>query len=190
MDRSSSPRDRLARRRAQLAGGTLAQWLAWASDPDQESGRWGALGQRLRLVAALPDTSVLLHEPLLSLAQLAVDLRTDPATGGGPFGLRWVAQAITDGRRLEAAAEHEVWFAEPDPTGDVRWDAMLGGIAEREARRMARPVPGWAGRPDRVLGTWWWLSPVASLRAYTFTHTPPELSVRGVFVSEDSLESV
>ncbi len=126
----------------------------------------------------------------LTLARLAGDLRVDVSLREGSFGLRWVAQAITDCRRLTDPGAIEEFFAEPGPTGDVRWDALIAGVAEREARRLGRPVPRWACQEDRILRSWWWLSPVPSLRAYTFTHTPPELAARGVFVSEESLESV
>ena len=72
--------------------------------------------------------------------------------------------------------------AEPARTGDVRWDALLAGIAEWLAARDSVPAPTWVGRPERTLPEPWSPNGLASLRRLAADNAPPEFRRHGVLI--------
>lgn len=72
--------------------------------------------------------------------------------------------------------------AEPARTGDVRWDALLAGIAEWLAARDSIPAPTWVGRPERTLPEPWSPHGLASLRRLAADNAPPEIRRHGVLI--------
>ncbi len=72
--------------------------------------------------------------------------------------------------------------AEPARTGDVRWDALLAGIAEWLAARDSVPAPTWVGRPERTLPEPWSPHGLASLRRLAADNAPPEIRRHGVLI--------
>jgi len=72
--------------------------------------------------------------------------------------------------------------AEPARTGDVRWDALLAGIAEWLAARDSVPAPTWVGRPERTLREPWSPHGLASLRRLAADNAPPEIRRHGVLI--------
>src|ERR1700753_4290956 len=70
---------------------------------------------------------------------------------------------------------------EPDLTGDSRWDALVGAMAEYLAkqRRLGR-VPPWASGPARRLGSPWFTTSSASpgMREYLTFASPGEFASR------------
>lgn len=127
---------------------------------------------------------------MLSVARLSRDVRRYLAENDAHFAFRWVCQAICDFRALADDADRERFLAGEPDTGDVRWDALIAGVAEREARRAGLSPPRWTAETRYILDQWWFLSPTDSLRAYSLLHTPAELAIRNVYVDERSLESV
>lgn len=109
----------------------------------------------------------------LTLPRLAVDLRTLLADGDDVMAVRWVAQHVTDIRSLNGSAEVECALARPDGTGHSGWDALLAGVAEREARRAGVPAPPWCLDPRLVARPFLFLVPTPGLRAYALARTPP-----------------
>ena len=70
--------------------------------------------------------------------------------------------------------------------GEVQ-DAYLAATADELARMAGVPSPVWATRMDRALGTPWFASSLASLRAVLLLESPPGFRARNLFVSENAL---
>jgi hypothetical protein len=95
------------------------------------------------------------------------------------FGLRGSARS-----RSEAIAKR------PEPTGDLRWDAYLGALAEHLAVAHQIERPNWSVEPDRFLDRFWFVSKVPGFRAAAIAQAPAAFRRRGVFVPERSLHRV
>lgn len=80
--------------------------------------------------------------------------------------------------------------AEPPPIGDARWDAFVAGLAEWLAVRGDVPTPGWVHHDNRYLGHGWWVTPMASMRAWEYAGSPVSFQMRGVYIHRDSLTNV
>src|ERR1700757_585817 len=80
---------------------------------------------------------------------------------------------------------------EPDLTGDIRLDALVGGIAEYLAkqRRLGR-VPPWVGGPGRRLTEPWFTTSSTSpaMREYLTFSSPGEFASRNIFTEERPLQ--
>jgi transcriptional regulator with XRE-family HTH domain len=104
------------------------------------------------------------------------------------YALRLVAELLSwfrnDVIKISAIAN------DPGSTGDARWDALIGGVAEMIAHEQSHQVPAWASAPSRTLPTWWFVTALRSLRPSVFVETPPALASRGVLLSAASLSSV
>ncbi|THV28711.1 helix-turn-helix domain-containing protein [Glycomyces paridis] len=131
-----------------------------------------------------------------SLDRTAADIRRSLEAGDPNDALRHVVQFLDDVARADPASAARSMRLEPETTGDRRWDALLGGIAEYAGRRARIPVPGWATAPGRFLHRFWFVvedligRPSPGLAAMSFASAPPELANRGVFLDRSSLESV
>jgi transcriptional regulator with XRE-family HTH domain len=107
--------------------------------------------------------------------------------GDERYALRLVAELadwVRTGTVSPAALD-----ADPGSTGDQRWDAVIGGVAEMLARELAHAVPAWASAPSRFLNGWWFVTQLRSVRASVFVETPAALAARGVLLSASSLGS-
>lgn len=78
----------------------------------------------------------------------------------------------------------------PQPTGDVRIDALLAGLAEHFSATREVPCPGWVNESDRFLDRFWFVSRVPGFRAMAIAQTPIALKRRGVFWPARSLQRV
>jgi hypothetical protein len=92
--------------------------------------------------------------------------------------------AMSDGDRY-ASIE-----AEPELTGNVRLDALVGAIADYLAkqRRLGR-VPHWVSGPARRLSSPWFTtaSPTDAMREYLTFASPAEFASRNIFTEERPL---
>ncbi len=95
------------------------------------------------------------------------------------FGLR-----PDEGSRAAAIAET------PAPTGDVRYDAYLGALAEHLALIHGLERPAWCVEPSRFLDRFWFVSDVPGFRAVAIAQAPAAFRRRGVFIPERSLHRV
>ena len=77
--------------------------------------------------------------------------------------------------------------AEPAPTGDERWDALLAAAAEHLAAQHDAAPPDWS-RP-RVLHTAWFPSSLPSKRMEALVWAPAAFRKHGVFLSTHDLEA-
>ena len=118
------------------------------------------------------------------IAAIASALRN----GDHHYSLRLVAELVSWVR--DGIIGLSALAADPGSTGDARWDAMIGGIAEMLVHEVGQLVPEWATAPSRMLPTWWFVTTLRSLRPTVFVDTPPALAAHGVLLSAASLRSV
>jgi hypothetical protein len=78
----------------------------------------------------------------------------------------------------------------PVPTGDLRLDGLLGGVAEYLAHQFNLPqVPVWAYSPARYLDRAWHTSSLTDdgFREYLTFSSPAEFASRNIFTEERPL---
>ena len=92
--------------------------------------------------------------------------------------------------RGEDRARGEVIAQSPEPTGDPRYDAYLGALAEHLATVHHLRRPAWSVEPNRFLDRFWFVSEVPGFRAVSIAQAPAAFRRRGVFVPERSLHRV
>jgi hypothetical protein len=78
----------------------------------------------------------------------------------------------------------------PQPTGDARYDAYLGALAEHLAVAHGLERPAWSTEPARFLDRFWFVSEVPGFRAVAIAQAPAAFRRRGVFIPERSLHRV
>jgi hypothetical protein len=78
----------------------------------------------------------------------------------------------------------------PEPTGEARYDAYIGALAEHLAVAHAFERPPWSVEPDRFLDRFWFVSEVPGFRAVSIAQAPAAFRRRGVFIPERSLHRV
>jgi hypothetical protein len=49
------------------------------------------------------------------------------------------------------------------------------------------PAPAWVHDRDRYLRRGWWVSPMASMRAWEYAGSPASFQTRGVYLHRESL---
>ena len=168
---------------AELAGtsqSAIAAYEAGAREPTLP-----VLERMIRASGHLLAVTVERDPSLFRLAELAARIR---ATGDEPRRLRLVFEflraATEDGSpvRLLVAAE-------PVPTGDRRFDALLAAIAEDLSVRSGIAPPGWVHEDSRFLDGFWWVSDLPSARARALVHAPASYRRRGVMLDRHDLSA-
>lgn len=135
-----------------------------------------AAGYRLRLsVEADPE--------LFRLVELAAEIR---AAGDHATRLRLVFEFL---RAAEDEGHHPrlLVAAEPESTGDARFDALLAAIAEDLCVKAGIDPPRWVFEDDRFLDRAWWVSDLPSARANALVHAPASYRRRGVMLDRHDL---
>ncbi|HEU5128437.1 MAG TPA: helix-turn-helix domain-containing protein [Glycomyces sp.] len=131
-----------------------------------------------------------------ALERTADEIRASLRAGDAGEALRHVIQFLDDIDGADRPAVRQAVRAEPDGTGDERWDALLAGVAEYASRRAGLSTPGWASAPGRFLRKFWFVveelmgRPMPGLAVLSVGSASPELASRGVFLDRASLESV
>lgn len=92
--------------------------------------------------------------------------------------------------RADDASREKAIADRPEPTGDRRYDAYLGALAEHLAAAHGLERPSWAVKPDRFLDRFWFVSSVPGFRAVSIAQAPAAFRRRGVFIPERSLHRV
>lgn len=177
---------------AELLGTSQANVSAY------ETGRLApgpVVASRISAFTALPDDTVYRRLWAPTLASTAMQLREDIRTGVSETDmLRVIIQASDDFPRLDSAIERALFLAEPGPTGDRRYDALLAGLAVHLCREAGLPkTPAWTRAPSRYLDEIWWFGRAAEVpenRALTLRDAVPAMRARGVMISRRNLESV
>ncbi len=92
--------------------------------------------------------------------------------------------------RPDDRSRSEAIAARPPLTGDARYDAYIGALAEHLAAAHGLERPAWSVEPDRFLDRFWFVSEVPGFRATAIAQAPAAFRRRGVFVPERSLHRV
>lgn len=138
-----------------------------------------AAGRRLALETPADYSS--------SVLGLGLSIRTDLTAGDSSAIVRKSAELVQRFAGADPVDQRVMLAAEPPPTGQVEWDAFLGGLAEWLATSGGIEAPAWSSTPDRFLGRGWWVTTMASMRAWEYAGTPVSLQRRGVYLHRDSL---
>lgn len=92
--------------------------------------------------------------------------------------------------RADERSRSEGIDAKPPPTGEPRYDAYLGALAEHLAVAHGLERPAWSVEHSRFLSRFWFVSGVPGFRAISIAQAPAAFRRRGVFVPERSLHRV
>lgn len=139
-----------------------------------------------RMVRASGHLLTLQAEPdpiLFRLADLATAIAaTDDESTRMRLVFEFLRGVAEDGRpvRLLVAAE-------PGPTGDVRFDALLAAIAEDLCVHAGIVPPVWVHGEARFLEVPWWVADLPSARASALVHAPASYRRRGVLIDRHDL---
>ena len=84
----------------------------------------------------------------------------------------------------------EALATRPESTGDPRFDAFLGALAEHLALGHDLVVPEWTNEASRFLDRMWFVSDTKGFRAIALARSPIAFRRRGIFLPADSLKRV
>lgn len=138
-----------------------------------------AAGRRLTVEAPVDYAS--------SMLGLGLSIRADLAAEDPSAIVRKGAELVHRFESAETGHQLAMLAVGPPPTGQGEWDAFLGGVAEWLATRAGIEPPTWVSAPSRFLRRGWWVTPMASMRAWEYAGTPVSLQRRGVYLHRDSL---
>ncbi len=79
--------------------------------------------------------------------------------------------------------------AEPELTGDPKFDALLAAAAEDLCVEAGIAPPFWVHEPVRFLDRAWWVSDLPSGRAQALVHAPASYRRRGIMIDRHDLEA-
>jgi transcriptional regulator with XRE-family HTH domain len=170
-------------RLAELAGTTQSAIAAYEAGTREPT--IPVLARMISATGARLDLDV---APDLSLYRLADVARDIAATGPGDDARRlrlvfeFLRGAQEDGHPLVLLVA-----AEPPPTGDARFDALLAAVAEDLCVHAGEVPPAWVHDPSRSLDHAWWVSDLPSARAAALVHAPASFRRRGVMIDRNDL---
>jgi transcriptional regulator with XRE-family HTH domain len=144
----------------------------------------------LERVVAASGRRLLLDAPAdygHSMLGLGLAIREDLAAGDSSAIIRKAAELVHRFETSDPEVQRRMLRAEPPLTGAPTWDALLAGLAEWLAVKVGIGPPGWASHADRFLDRAWWVTPMASMRAWEYAGAPVSLQRRGVYIHRDSL---
>jgi len=122
----------------------------------------------------------------IRIADLALDIAQSPANDDKKK-LRYVFEFMR-GAQEDTAPVNVLVSAEPKSTGDMRFDALLAGIAEDLCVLGGEVPPQWVNSDARTLKSAWWVSSLAAGRAQALVHSPAALRPSGVMIDRHDLE--
>jgi transcriptional regulator with XRE-family HTH domain len=161
-----------------------------------ESGaRTPNLGTLQRLLGACEYDVELVARPRVrrgaaSLAKLSQTINEDLEQYDEPGALRLLFGFADDFRGSSRPGKFALLRDEPMPTGDVRFDAALAGIAELFAAEAGIAAPAWVNGPGRFVEPWWFVTSRPEFHAYVLAHTPAVLVRHGVFMAREVFDRV
>jgi transcriptional regulator with XRE-family HTH domain len=168
--------------------GTSQSWVARMEsgrvDPGLSSVRRYLAVIGARLVLESQPGQTMFQPP--SLAALASAARRH--IGDDETLLRMSLQFLDDFEEATPSTRRGLLVKTPPGTGDPRWDAFFGALAEHLSYHHDLPIPGWTARDDRFLRRWWFLSDLPSVRAAALAESPAAFRRRGVFITVDFFE--
>ena len=78
----------------------------------------------------------------------------------------------------------------PDPTGDLRFDAVIAAIVDHVLTAAELPLPTWVGEPERTVRPEWDVEPVRALRDAARVVTPDAIRRHGIWLDPAELPKV
>jgi transcriptional regulator with XRE-family HTH domain len=141
-----------------------------------------------RLAAAADLELALVAKGSDAVRDRVAAMRASLGNGDAAHALRLLAELADQVRSGDIA--FDALLVDPGSTGDRRWDAFVGGVAELLATELGRVTPAWSAAPGRMLDEVWFVSRRRSVRPFVFVETPAPLAARNVFVSAASLRGV
>ena len=169
---------------AELAGTSQSAIAAYESGARQPT-----LPVLRRMIEATGHVASVTAEPdptMFRLTDLARDIRG--SHGDAQRQLRLVFEflraAEQDGHPLVLLVA-----AEPELTGDPRFDALLAAAAEDLCVEAGIAPPSWVHEPFRFLNRAWWVSDLPSGRAQALVHAPASYRRRGIMIDRHDLEA-
>jgi transcriptional regulator with XRE-family HTH domain len=156
-----------------------------------ESGaRAPSLTTLVRLLSACEHDVELVTHPRMrrgaaSLAELSQTIQRDLEDDREQDALRLLFGFADDFRGSSRPGAIELIADEPATTGELRFDAMLAGVAEFFAAERGIPTPGWVNQPNRFVEPLWFVSSRPEFHAYTLANTPATFTRHGVLVARE-----
>jgi transcriptional regulator with XRE-family HTH domain len=123
-----------------------------------------------------------------SLRDIAEQIRLDLSEGEEPAAARLLFGFADDFRGSPRPGKISLIREEPVPTGDVRFDAALAGLAEFFAAEAQIPVPDWVDGEGRFAEPWWFVTSGPAFHAYVLAQTPASFARHGVFVAREAFD--
>jgi hypothetical protein len=120
----------------------------------------------------------------MTLADLA---RFIVAEAGFEGRWRLVVEFLKEFHHEPSATRAGLLLDAPPQTGDVRWDALIAGLAEHLAMRDGQSAPQWSGSAG--LRRFWFPFDTPGARAQALVHAPAALRRRGVFVPDYEIDA-
>lgn len=110
--------------------------------------------------------------------------------GDGEDSLMVVREFFDQAGRAEPHELEAMIEERPEPTGQLRADALLAAAAEYTAGLSAITCPKWTAEPERFLDRFWFVSTEPGFRAIAMAQTPVALKRRGILWPARSLRRV
>ncbi len=120
-----------------------------------------------------------------SLAELSQTIEQDLSAGHEQDALRLLFGFADDFRGSSRPGAIELIAEEPEGTGDRRFDAALGGVAEFFAAERGIAAPAWVDGPERFVEPLWFVASRPEFNAYTLAHTPAVFVRHGVLIARE-----
>ena len=125
-----------------------------------------------------------------SLADLATSISHDLEADDEESALRLIFGFADDFRGSSRPGQIALIAAEPTPTGDPRFDAVLAATAEFFAAEAGIGTPDWVNGHTRFVEPLWFIASRPAFHAYTLAHTPAVFVRHGVMVAREVFDRV
>ncbi|HEY3959567.1 MAG TPA: helix-turn-helix transcriptional regulator [Solirubrobacteraceae bacterium] len=125
-----------------------------------------------------------------ALAELSQTIKQDLQAGHEQDALRLLFGFADDFRGSSRPGAIELIAQEPEGTGDRRFDAALGGVAEFFAAERGIAAPAWVEAPERFVEPLWFVASRPEFNAYTLAHTPAAFLRHGVLIAREVFDRV
>jgi transcriptional regulator with XRE-family HTH domain len=174
-------------RRASTAQSAVAAYETGTRTPNLDTFRrlLRACGYEIDIVAR-PR----LRRGASSLAELVTSIAQDLAADDEQSALRLIFGFADDFRGSGRPGQIALIAAEPTPTGDPRFDAVLAATAEYFAAESCIAAPDWVNGCTRFVEPFWFIASLPAFHAYTLAHTPAVFARHGVFLAREVFDRV
>jgi transcriptional regulator with XRE-family HTH domain len=163
-------------RRARTSSATLSRYESGAIDP--------SVGTLNRILAA----TVARRRRWASLAHLAPALARTLMSADATTAWRLVGEFLDDDAGADDREAAVVVAEAPQPTGDLRVDALVAALAEHLCVRRGMLPPPWT--QIAVEAVPWWFVAGRAFAGMALRESPPSFARRGIFITTGALERI